>query len=200
MEDILRLRHEAARLLDFKSFAEYALADRMAHTVRGGRRRSCASWPRRPAPAPWRSSPNSRPSPGAPLEAWDITYYSERLQQSRFQVSQEELREYLPLPRVLEGLFEVAERLYGVRMQERSGVPVWHPRRALLRGAIAGRRRRWPASTWTPTRVPTSAAAPGWTTASDACSSRAQLTLPVAYLICNSLPPAGRPAGTADAR
>ena len=56
-----------------------------------------------------------------------MTFYSERLQQSRYSVSQEELRDYLPLPRVLEGLFEVAEKLFDVRIRERTGVPVWHP-------------------------------------------------------------------------
>ena len=139
MEDILRLRHEAACLLDFKSYAEYALADRMAHTVPGvvAFLRQLAAAARQSAVA---ELAELEAFAGRPLDAWDITYYSERLQQSRFQVSQEELREYLPLPRVLDGLFEVAERLYGVHMQERTGVPVWHPRRALLRGAIAQRR------------------------------------------------------------
>jgi oligopeptidase A len=131
---------------------------------------------------------------GRPLDAWDITYYSERLQQSRFEVSQEELREYLPLPRVLDTLFEVAERLYGVRMQEQSGVPVWHkdvryfevqspagePLAGFYLDAYARANKR--SGAWM-----------------DECVGRMQLrgalTLPVAYLNCNSLPPQdGKPA------
>ncbi len=76
---------------------------------------------------------------GRRLDAWDVTFYSERLQQSRYSVSQEELREYLPLSRVLQGLFEVAEKLFDVRIRERSGVQVWHPDAALLRGAVPQR-------------------------------------------------------------
>ena len=64
---------------------------------------------------------------GRKLAAWDVGFYAERLQRQRFSVSQEELRPYFPLPRVLAGLFEVAERLFGVRIRERHGAPVWHP-------------------------------------------------------------------------
>ena len=105
---------------------------------------------------------------GRKLDAWDITYYSERLQQSRYSVSQEELRDYLPLPRVLEGLFEVAEKLFDVRIRERTGVPVWHPDARYFEVQNAAPVRRWPASTWMPTPARTSAAAPGWMTASAA--------------------------------
>ena len=64
---------------------------------------------------------------GRKLAAWDVGFHAERLQRSRYSVSQEELRPYFPLPRVLSGLFEVAERLFGVRIRERQGVPVWQP-------------------------------------------------------------------------
>ncbi|MDZ7782600.1 MAG: M3 family metallopeptidase [Halioglobus sp.] len=52
------------------------------------------------------------------LEAWDVNYYSELLKQERYQVSQEEIRPYLPVNRVLPGLFEVARRLYGIEVAE----------------------------------------------------------------------------------
>ena len=64
---------------------------------------------------------------GRKLEAWDLAYFSERLQESRFKVSQEALRPYFPLPKVLSGLFAVTERLYGISVRERPGVSVWHP-------------------------------------------------------------------------
>src|SRR5690606_23125836 len=63
---------------------------------------------------------------GHELAAWDVGFYAERLQRSRYSVSQEELRPYFQLPRVLEGLFGVAERLFDVRIRERKGVPIWH--------------------------------------------------------------------------
>ena len=193
IEDILRLRHEAARLLDFSSYAEYALADRMAHSVPEvlAFLRKLASAARAGASV---ELAELTAFAGRALDPWDITFYSERLQQSRFQVSQEELREYLPLPRVLDCLFGVAERLYGVRLAERADVPVWHPdvRYFELRGVdgtpIAGffldpyARAHKRSGAWM-----------------DECVGRMQLartvTLPVAYLVCNSLPAqAGRPA------
>jgi oligopeptidase A len=187
MEDILRLRHEAALLLDFPSYAEYALADRMAHTVPEVTSflRELAAAARDRAIAELAELESFA---GRPLEAWDITYYSERLQHSRFQVSQEELREYLPLPRVLDSLFEVAERLYDVRLRERTGVPVWHadvrffevlsPAGTLL------------ASFYLDACARANKRSGAWM---DDCVGRMQLegalTLPVAYLVCNSLPP-----------
>ena len=64
---------------------------------------------------------------GRKLDAWDLAFFSERLQESRFKVSQEALRPYFPLPKVLAGLFALTERLYGITVRERSGVSVWHP-------------------------------------------------------------------------
>ena len=64
---------------------------------------------------------------GRKLEAWDVAYYGERLLESRFKVSQEALRPYFPLPKVLSGLFTLTQRLYGIAVRERPGVSVWHP-------------------------------------------------------------------------
>jgi len=193
MEDILRLRHEAARLLDFSSFAEYALANRMARTVPEVTD-FLRELVRAAKPAAAAELAELQQFAGRKLEAWDITFYSERLQQSRYSVSQEELRDYLPLPRVLTGLFEVAEKLFDVRIRERSGVPVWHadaryfevqapsgaPLASFYLDAYARPHKR--SGAWM-----------------DDCIGRkalnGQTILPVAYLVCNSLPPSGdRPA------
>jgi oligopeptidase A len=62
----------------------------------------------------------------ADLQAWDIPYYSERLREERYSISQEELRPYFPLPRVLEGLFAIVKRLYGLRITA-AEAQTWHP-------------------------------------------------------------------------
>jgi oligopeptidase A len=193
MEEILRLRHEAARLLDFNNYAEYALANRMARTVP-----EVTDFLRQlvqaAKPVAAAELAELEQFAGCSLEPWDITYYSERLQQSRYSVSQEELRDYLPLPRVLLGLFEVAEKLFDVRIREREGVSVWHadaryfevqspsgaPLASFYLDAYARPHKR--SGAWM-----------------DDCIGRkalnGQTILPVAYLVCNSLPPAGdRPA------
>lgn len=193
MEEMLRLRHEAARLLDFPSFAEYALANRMARTVPEVMD-FLRQLVRAAKPAGAAELDELERFAGHKLEAWDITYYSERLQHSRYAVSQEQLREYLPLPRVLTGLFEVAEKLFGVRIREHDGVPVWHPDARYF-------------EVQSPSGVPVAGfyldayARPhkrsgAWM---DDCIGRKSLggatVLPVAYLVCNSLPPRGeRPA------
>jgi len=125
MEDILRKRYEAAQLLGFRSYAEFALSTRMAHSVEEVMQflHELAQSAREAAQ---REFEELAVFAGRKLNAWDVGFYAERLQRSRYSVSQEELRPYFPLPRVLAGLFEVAERLFGVRIREHQGVPVWH--------------------------------------------------------------------------
>ncbi len=61
------------------------------------------------------------------LQAWDITYYSEKQKQHLFAISDEQLRPYFPEQRVVEGLFEVVKRIYGITAKERHDVDTWHP-------------------------------------------------------------------------
>ena len=126
MTEILRLRHEAARLLGFDSFAGLSLATKMAGTVPGviGFLEDLA---RNYVPAARREFADLEAFAGRTLEAWDVAYYAEKLQQERHAVSEEALRLWFPLPRVLEGLFEIARRLYGIRIEEQAGVALWHP-------------------------------------------------------------------------
>ncbi len=194
MRDILRLRHEAARLLDFASYADYALANRMAHSVPEVldflRQLVRAA---RPAGAAELSALEQ--FAGRTLAAWDVSYYSERLQKSRFNISQEQLREYLPLPRVLAGLFEVAERLFDVRIRERADVPLWHPSARYFE--VHGVRGEPLASFYLDAYARPHKRSGAWM---DDCIGRKALggsdpVRPVAYLVCNSLPPSGeRPA------
>jgi oligopeptidase A len=124
--ELLPLRHELAQLLGFANYAEYALATRMAKSTS-----QVLSFlddlARRCAPAGRREFAELEKFAGRRLNAWDVAFYSERLQESRFDVSQEALRPYFPLPKVLSGLFTLTERLYGISVRERPGVSVWHP-------------------------------------------------------------------------
>jgi oligopeptidase A len=95
IEKILALRHEAANLVGFKSYAEYSLATKMADT------------PEQVTEFLRQLSAHSRASAekelekltefaGMPLEAWDVTYWLEKYKQDRYSVSNEELRAYFP--------------------------------------------------------------------------------------------------------
>jgi oligopeptidase A len=124
--ELLPLRHELAQLLGFDNYADYALATRMAKSTQqvlgflddlAGRCRHAAR----------HEFSDLEEFAGRKLHAWDVAFYSERLQESRFKVSQEALRPYFPLPKVLAGLFTLTQRLYGITVRERPGVGVWHP-------------------------------------------------------------------------
>jgi oligopeptidase A len=193
MEQILRRRHEAARLLDFPNYAQYALATRMAHSVDEvlSFLRELTGAARAAAQAEFAEL---EAFAGRKLAAWDVGFYAERLQRERFNVSQEELRPYFPLPRVLAGLFEVAERLFGVRIRERNGAAVWHPDVRFFDITAAGGEPV--GSFYLDAYARPNKRSGAWM---DECVGRKRLAsgdaLPVAYLVCNFLPPGGeRPA------
>jgi oligopeptidase A len=123
---ILPLRDELAKLLGFENFVDYALATRMA---KNGKQVSAflEDLGRRCMPAAREEFSDLEEFAGRKLNAWDMAYYSERLQERRFKVSQEALRPYFPLPKVLSGLFSLIQRLYGITVRERPDVGVWHP-------------------------------------------------------------------------
>ena len=193
MASILRRRHEAARLLGFANFAEYALATRMATSVAEVIEflRGLGAAAR---PAALRELEELTDFAGRPLQAWDVSFYSERLQRMRFAISQEELRPYFPLPHVLAGLFEVAERLFEVRIRERTGVSLWHPDARFFE--IENAAGRPVGSFYLDPYARPNKRSGAW---QDECVGRKSLrtgeVLPVGYLVCNFLPPAdGRPA------
>ena len=187
MEEILRRRHEVARLLDFPNYAQYALATRMAHSVDEvlAFLHELAAAARGAAQAEFAELEEFA---GRRLAAWDVGFYAERVQRERFRVSQEELRPYFPLPRVLAGLFEVAERLFGIRIREREGAPVWHPDVRFL--DITDRGGAAVGSFYLDAYARLNKRSGAWM---DECIGRKRLpsgaALPVAYLVCNFLPP-----------
>ncbi|WP_298137106.1 M3 family metallopeptidase [Acidiferrobacter sp.] len=127
--EILTLRAEAAALLGYSHYAAYSLATKMARDT-AEVEAFLTDLARRARPAALKELADLEAmaqADGVVLEAWDMAYYSERLKERRYQFSEEDLRPYFPLPRVLEGLFTLTERLYGVRVERREGVEVWHP-------------------------------------------------------------------------
>ena len=131
MERILALRHELAGLLGFTSFAELSLATKMAPSSDAvlAFLDDLASRSVHQARLELDEVRDyAREHHGAgDLEPWDIAYYSEKLRRHRYRIGQEELRPYFPLPQVLKGLFGVAERLFGVSIQEAGDFDTYHP-------------------------------------------------------------------------
>ena len=188
MEEILALRHEAAGLVGFGNFAEYSLATKMAGTPA-----EVLDFLRRLArlcrPAAQREFAELERFAGGPLEAWDVAFHSERLKRARFEVSEEELRPYFPLPRVLDGLFAVARRLYGIRIEPRRDVEVYHPDVAYY--DILGDDGELRGGFYLDLYARPKKRGGAWM---DECVGRIALgeatALPVAYLVCNFTPPA----------
>lgn len=131
MQEILSLRYRMAKLLGYESFAHLSLARKMARTPQEvlGFLYDLAGRSREVARDEYRELQEfAREQYGAEtLNAWDVAYYSEKLRQHKFNLNQEELRPYFPVPRVLQGLFAVVNQLYGLRIQSRDNVDTWHP-------------------------------------------------------------------------
>ncbi|KYF80612.1 oligopeptidase A [Sorangium cellulosum] len=130
---ILELRCEKAKLLGYASFADLVLEDRMAKTGAEARR-FVSTLRERTEPVFEREKDElaafrrELEGPGAPpLAPWDVSYYAEKLRRARYDFDDEALRPYFPLDRVISGLFEIAHRLYGVRITPWQGAPTWHP-------------------------------------------------------------------------
>ena len=122
---ILALRHEIARLVGFGNYAEYSLATKMA-----GKPEDVISFlnelaERTRAAAELELAAVQELAP-EPLEAWDLNYWLEQLKQQKFAIADEVLRKYFPVDKVTAGLFELAEKLYGVRLSRAENVSTWH--------------------------------------------------------------------------
>ncbi|MBN9289436.1 MAG: oligopeptidase A [Gammaproteobacteria bacterium 39-13] len=131
MEEILATRHEMAKLLGFNNYAERSLAKKMAKTPHEVMN-FLLDLAKRAKPFAEKEFTELQNFAKAEfdvekLEPWDIAYYSEKLRQKRFAISQETLRPYFPLPTVLVGMFEVVKRLYGISIEENTHVEKWHP-------------------------------------------------------------------------
>jgi len=194
MQEILEKRHQAAQLLGFNNYAERSLAKKMAsstdqvitflndlatHSLAMAREEYT------------QLQDFARDEYGIEkLEAWDNAYYSEKLREHRYAISQEELKPYFPEDRVLDGMFGVIKKLYGMQVIERNDVDTWHkdvrffeirddqdtPRGQFYLDLYARNKKRGGA----------------WM---DECIVRTRhgddIQLPVAYLTCNFTPPVG---------
>lgn len=130
MEEILQLRVELAKLLDFDTYTELSLATKMAENpqqvldfLENLALRSKTQGEQELAEL--REFCKTQFNLTA-LEPWDITFYSEKQKQHLYAINDEELRPYFPEDRVLSGLFELIKRLFNIRVSERFDVDTWH--------------------------------------------------------------------------
>lgn len=131
IEQVLELRKKRAKLLGFKDFSDLVSEDRMAGSgaraqdfVSGLTEKTRAAFERENLEL--ESFRKELEGPGAPpIEPWDLAYYAERLRRARYDLDEEELRQYFSADQVLKGAFLVAERLFGVQIQMLTGLQNW---------------------------------------------------------------------------
>ena len=127
LQRILELRRAKANLLGYRDFADLVLEDRMAHTGERAQAFLLDLKAKTEAHFQKENAELAEFADRAELAPWDIAYYAEKQRESLYAFDEEALRPYFPLETVVPGMFEIVERLYGVRVVEKPGVPVWDP-------------------------------------------------------------------------
>ena len=195
MVQIVAKRQEKAQLLGFSNYAEYSLETKMADSVDAVIRflEDLAKRSRAAAIAEVNERQEFAEALGfsGELQAWDYAYYSEKLKQQRYQISDEDLKPYFSDALVIQGLFDIVKTLYQVDINEqKEDVDVWDDKVRLYqirnnRGELIGQfyldlyaREQKRGGAWM-----------------DECVNRYRIDgktqIPVAYLTCNLTPPIG---------
>nr|QKY15016.1 ATP-dependent clp protease ATP-binding subunit clpa-like protein (clpA) [Polytomella parva] len=206
MERILALRQEKAALLGFANYAELSMASKMATLPKAEallEEVRTASFKHAEQDqidiekfAAENGFPEVDASTGrAKLQWWDVSFWADRLRESRYSISDEELRPYLALPNVLDGLFNLAKRLFDIEVVAADGeAPVWDPSVRFFRVKRNGetvaffyfdpysRMAEKRGGAWMDVVLgrSTTLARPG-----------EKVRLPVAHMVCNQTPPIG---------
>jgi len=187
LHKILALRHEAALLVGFANYAEYSLATKMASSpdeviafIRQLAERSQVAAKREMA--------EIREFAGMAVEPWDLTFWLEKLKQKKYSLSNEELRQYFPVNKVIDGLFDLAGKLYGVSLQKNEDVVTWHEDARYF--DICDHDGKCIGGFYADMFARGGKRNGAWV---DDCINRKNLggkaTLPVGYLVCNFSPP-----------
>jgi peptidyl-dipeptidase Dcp len=128
--ETVKLRADKAALLGYASFAHFKLDDTMAKTPENVRELLETVWDKARDRAVEEASDLSRLIVAAgqnhDLAPWDWRYYSEKLRSERYNLNEEELKQYLQLEKMIEAAFYTAERLFGITFRQHDDVPAWH--------------------------------------------------------------------------
>lgn len=193
IDQVLALRHEEAQLLGYKNFVELSLVTKMVHKPEEvlkflydlvARVKPVAEKEIQQL-TEFAKNYDGRDE----LASWDVAYYSEKLQQQRYHISREMLRPYFPVHQVLQGMFHLVERLYGIKIIEQKAENSWHPEvRFYQINDPSGHAKGF---FYVDLFARPNKRSGAWM--GDYCSrfrlANGNLQLPVAYLTCNFTPP-----------
>jgi len=196
IQRMLRLRKEKAELLGFGSYAEFSLASKMAPSVTAVET-MFQELQRASSPHAFKDLQDlkrlaRRQGQTEPIAHWDLPFWAERLREKRFDYTEDQLRPYFPLPRVLRGLFSLCQKLFGILIEPADGeAPVWHADVRYFR-VLDQDGKRVASFYLDPYSRPQEKRGGAWM---DNCLVRRRLDheirLPVVHLCCNSTPPVG---------
>ncbi len=199
IEQILKLRQEESKLLGYKTFAEVSLATKMAPSVTAVealleelRQPSYKAAQQELEELKAFAASKNAPE-GSNLKHWDVSFWSERFREEKYDLTDEQLRPYFPLPQVLDGLFGLVKRIFGITVTPADGqAPIWQEDVRYFQ--IANEQGEIIAHFYLdPYSRPADKRGGAWM---DDCIGRAKVAqgvrTPVAYLVCNQTPPVDR--------
>ena len=194
MADIVKLRHEKSELLGFASYADLSLATKMAESpsdvLQLLNELSERSLPMAKEDMAELTTFAKEQGHQGDLEAWDLSYYSEKLKEQQYQFAEEDVKPYFPVNRVLPGMFSVVEKLFGIKISELKGVDTWHKDVQFF--GICDESGQQRGRFYIDLYARAHKRGGAWM---DECVTRFKklngLQLPVAYLTCNFTPPIG---------
>ena len=201
IEQILNLRREMAKLVGYDSYAALSVASKMAGDVTAVDKlleellaSSHAAGAKEHKELEEFAKENG--CSHALLE-WDIPYWAERLKEQRYDYSEDELRPYFPIEKVLTGMFKLVEHLFGIRVESADGqAPIWHPDVRFFKIFDVVSKAHIASFYLDPYSRPATKRAGAWM---DDCAGRREhhgvVDLPIAFLICNGTPPVGGKPG-----
>ena len=132
IQKVVKLRHEKAKLLGYKTWAHYILEERMAETPEKvlAFETEILSYAKPAAQRELKELTDYAKKNGFSeevLQRWDASYYAEKLKKEKYSINDELLKPYFKLENVLDGLFTLTNKLYGLTFKENKNIPVWHP-------------------------------------------------------------------------
>ncbi|WP_028292153.1 oligopeptidase A [Oceanobacter kriegii] len=193
MKEILQLRYEKAQLLGYNSYAELSVASKMAESadqVLGFLDDLAVKAKPQAEREIAELKAFAKEEFGADdLQPWDVGYYAEKLRQQRYAISQEDIRPYLPVDTVIQGMFKTVSNLFDLEFVEKTDFDTYHPDARFFEIHKDGQQL---ASFYLDLYAREKKRGGAWM---DVCRTRRNtasgLQLPVAYLVCNFTPPVG---------
>ena len=201
--EILKIKAEMAKMLGYDNYAELSLASKMAPSVDSVRELTDLM-AEKAVPAAKKELEEittlARTNGGdeyaedklEKLEPWDVTFWSERLKESKFDMTEEELRPYFALPAVLEGMFGLVDRIFNVSVKPADGeAEVWHPDVKFFKIFDNDTGKHIASFFLDPYSRPENKRGGAWMADCIGKSDAVDRDIPVAYLTCNGSPPVG---------